>query len=610
MAYWDFVGRYADMLSVDDLKYVRTQALKTLNPINYRVGNKVKPIGRRHGTLRVIDRRLKKVMKNPELAGTSNWQAIHQMAAREASTYVKDLFYDASRQKQWAQAWRLVFPFAQAHTNTMYKWSQLAAKNPVPLYRFSKAYDAATKEGSNVIYDIAGMSYDDDQGFVYKEPGMTEPMFKIPLAGNILGALAGKNLNMKDALQITAPVQSLNLAFGAVNPLVPGLGPAAQILFTSSGKVDEFGPAWDIMRDIVTPFGAPDSPDDVVFPSWMRKAVLYAFGNDQMVQRGVKDWAAYLASSGEYGDNPLANDQTRNRLFRDAEQLSKSVGWMTALFQSISPATPMNEVLAKIKDPDNKYKFMTMTVLYEHWDRISKANPGDYGAAVRQFAETYGKNNILIALGSTTSAVRGTEDAWTWLNNNPGAAEEFGASPGDIVPYFFPGGEASVKYYNWQKRSGARRNLSTTEMANEAEGLIYAMVKGQIAEEQAANGYPDFWYRQKIAELDKEFGGPPPDMVLTNTAQEKIFRIGSALQDPAFKESPVYQQISIFYPQYLEFQTLLNKLNGANYAEIKGKSGMAPLLRDKLVTLAESLMLENPAFSRMYYGVFAGQLEG
>ena len=611
MAYWDFVARYADMLSVDELKYVRTQALRTLNPINMRVGNKVKVIGRKHPVLRVLDSRLKKVSAGKVEAGTANWQQVHQMAAKEASTYVKELFYDASRQKQWAQAYRLVFPFAQAHTNTMAKWSQLATKNPIPLYRFAKAYDAATKEGTNVIYDISGMAYDDDQGFIYREPGSNEPMFKIPLAGNVLGALAGRNLDMGSALQVTSPVQSLNLAFGAVNPLVPGLGPAAQILFTSSGKVDEFGPAWDIMRDIVTPFGAPDSVEDIVFPAWMRKTVLYAFGNDEAVRRGVKDWAAYLASSGEYGENPLANDQTRNRLFRDAETLSQRIGWMTALFQSISPATPMNEVLAKIKDPDNKYKFMTMTVLYEHWDRISKENPGDYGAAVRQFAETYGKNNILIALGSTTSAVRGTEDAWSWLNNNPEAADKYGTSPGDIVPYFFPGGEASVKYYNWQKRSGARRNLSTIELANEAEGLIYTMIKGQIAEEQIANRYPDFWYRQKIAELDKEFGGsPPPDTVVTQTANERIARIGLALEDPAFKQSPIYEEVAAFYPQYMEFQNLLNKLNGANYAQIKGKSGIAPMLRDKLVSLAENLMTDNPAFSRMYYGVFAGQLEG
>jgi len=611
MAYWDFVAKYADMLSLDDLKYVQKQANKTLNPLTITIGGKTKAF-RKHPVTKIIDKRLKQGLKNPKsIGGTSNWQQIHKMAAADAAKYVKDLFYDASRQKQWAQAVRLVFPFAQAHTNTMYKWGQLGLKNPVPLYRFSKAYEAATKEGSNVIYDVAGVTYDDDQGFIYKNPGMAEPMFRIPLVGSVLGAIAGRNMNMSDALQMTSPVQSLNVAFGQATPFFPGLGPVAQILFTSSGKVDEFGPAWDIMRDLVTPFGAPDSIEDVVFPSWLRKSVLYKMGNPEVIRRGIKDWASYLASSGEYGENPLANDETRNRLFRDAETLSQRVGWMTALFQSISPATPMPEVLAKIKDQDNKYNFMTMTMLYEHWDRISRENPGDYGAAVRQFADTYGKNNILIALGSTTTAVRGTEDSWTWLNNNPDAANKFATSPGDVVPYFFPGGEASVKYYNWQKRSGARRNLSGTELANEAEGLIYAMMKGQIAEEQIANGYPEFWYREQLAKLDEDFGGsPPPDMVTTNTALEKIARVGSALQDPAFKESPIYREISLFYPQYMEFQDLLNKLNGSNYAQIKAKSGLAPLLRDKLVSLGEQLMLENPSFSRMYYGVFAGQLEG
>ena len=612
MAYWDFVARYADMLSLDDLKYVRNQALKTLSPINKRVGDKVFIVGRKHPVLRIIDGQVKKRMKNPDApSGSAKWQTIHQMAAKNASTYVKDLFYDASRQKQWAQAWRLVFPFAQAHTNTIYKWGQLAYQSKgIPLYRFAKAYNAANQAGTNVIYDIAGMSYDDDQGFIYREPGSSEPQFKIPLVGNMLGAIAGRNLSTKDALQITSPVQSLNLAFGAVNPLVPGLGPTAQIAFTASGKVDQFGPAWDIMRDIVTPFGAPDSVEDIVFPSWMRKTVLYAFGNDQAVQRGVKDWASYLASTGDYGDNPFADDIARNKLFSDAEVLSKRIGWMTALFQSISPATPMTEVLAKIKDQDNKYKFMTMTILYEHWDRISKDNPGDYGAAVRQFAETYGKNNILVALGGTTSAVRGTDDAWTWLNNNPEAASKFATSPGDVVPYFFPGGEASLRYYNWQKSSGARRPLSTTEIANEAESLIYSMIKDQLVEEQITNGYPEFWLRGKIAELDNQFGGAPSDIVVTRTVGEKIARIGQAINDPAFKQSPIYPQIAEFYPQYMEFQNLLNQLQGANYAEIKNKSGIAPLLRDKLVSLGQRLMLENPAFSRMYYGVFAGQLEG
>ena len=608
MSYWDYVGRYARMLNTEDLKYVQQQAVKTLAPV--RIGNKI--IGLKHPIIRSVETELKKRLGDPNYVhvGNTSWQTIHQMAAREASSHVKDLFYDASRQRQWANAWRLIFPFAQAQNNTIYKWGQLFRENPVPAVRFGKAYQALTKQGSNVIYDATGMTYDDNQGFFYKEPGQDKTQFKVPLVGSVLGALAGRNIDMKQAMQITAPVQSLNLAFGQVNPVLPGVGPVGQFLFTASGKTTAFGPTYDMFRDIVTPFGEPKSISDVVFPSWLKKSFLYRLGDQATVQRGVKDWASYLASTGDYGDNPLASDAQRTKLFHDAESMSRETGFLTALFQSISPATPSTEVLAKIKNPVNKMNFMTMTMLYDYWDKSQKANPGDYGKAVVQFANKFGKNNLMIALGGTTSAVRGTDDAWTFLNNNPAAADKYARSPGDVVPYFFPGGEYSLKYYNWQKTSGARRSLSVNEIQNDAEDMIYAMMKSQISEQQIAGNYPNFWYVEQIAKLDKQFGARPPSTVVTNTAGEKIARIGEALADPAFKSSPVYNEISAFYPKFHEFQGLLNKANVSNYAQLKGNNGYATMMRNDLVAQAQQLMVNNPAFSRMYYGVFAGQLEG
>ena len=609
MAYWDHVGRYATMLSTNDLKYVQKQAYKTLAPIKTKSG---KILGFKQGTIRIIDKELKSRLKNENYVhvGGADWQTIHQMAAREASSYVKDLFYDASRQKQWANSMRLIFPFAQAQTNTLYKWADLAKSNPGPIIRFSKAYQSLTKPGSNVIYDVTGMTYDDNQGFFYKEEGSEKQLFKMPIVGSVIGALAGRNLSMKDGLQITAPVQSLNLAFGQVNPILPGIGPVGQFAFAASGKSAAFGPTYQLFRDMVTPYGEPKNISDVVFPSWLKKTFLYRLGDQATVQRGVKDWASYLASTGDYGDNPLADDAQRTRLFHDAESMSREVGVLSALFQSISPATPSNEILVKIKNPENKLNFMTMTQLYASWDKISQANPGDYGKAVRLFANTFGAKNLMIALGGTTSAVRGTEDAWTWLNNNPEAADKYARSPGDVVPYFFPGGEYSLKYYNWQKNTGARKALNTNDLANEAEGMIYAMMKSQIADEQVANMYPQFWYTQKVAELDKMFGAKPPETVVTSTAGEKIARIGEALKDPAFMDSPVYKQIAEFYPKYQQFSDMLNKVKVSNYAELTSKGGYATIIRNDLVATAERLMLENPAFTRMYYGVFAGQLEG
>jgi hypothetical protein len=612
MAYWDFAGGYAKMLKTDDLYIAFKNAKKSLAPLT--IGGK--PIGRRNPALREIQREIDRRRAIPDYVhiGGADLKTVSSMAAESATNYVKDLFYDAARQKQWANAWRLVAPFAQAHYNTLAKWRELTFSNPAPAIKFAKAYDSLTKQGSNVLYDVTGMTYDDSQGFLYQdnpEDPASARNFKIPFAGSVIGAMAGRNINMKDALQITSPVQSLNLAFGQVNPGLPGIGPAAQLVYAASGKTTAFGPVNDIIRDIITPFGPPKTATDFVFPAWLKKTIAYRLGDETTVQRGVKDWASYLASSGEYGDNPLANDAERTRLFHDAESLSREVGFLSALFQSISPSTPSNEILAKIKTPENKVNFMTLTMLYKSWDDISQKNPGDYGKSVYQFSEKFGASNLLVALGGSTSGVRGTEDAWTFLNNNSQAADKYARSPGDVIPYFFPGGEYSLKYYNWQRTSGARRALSSTELANEAEGMVYSMLKSQIAEEQIANGYGGMWYTEQIAKLDAQFGGAKPaETITTGAAGERIAAVANALQDPVMSQSPVYKQAAEFYPRYKEFQDLLNKVKVSNYAELSSKGGMPTLMRNELVALAEKLMTENPAFSRMYYGVFAGQLEG
>jgi hypothetical protein len=608
-AYWDFIAGYADMLPTAELKTLQRRAQIALAP-NAIGGRKI--LGRKQGGLRTIESTLKKRLANPnyEHKGGATLQTLNSMAAQDATNYVKNLFYDAAQQKQWANAARLVAPFAQAQYNTIGKWADLTWSNPRPIYKFGKAFDSLTKEGSNVIYDVTNMTYDDQQGFLYRDENSQDLKFKMPLAGSFLGALAGRNIDMKNALQIESPVQSLNLAFGAVSPLVPGFGPAVAAAYTASGKTNAFGPVEDILRDILTPFGEPKTLGDVVFPSWLKKTTTALFSNDATTQRGVKDWASYLASTGNYGDNPLASDAERNRLFNDAESLSKWVNVVSGLFQSISPATPMNEVLVKIKNPENKMNFMTMTMLYDNWDKIQKKHPGDYNAAVVKFADMFGDRNLLVAVSGTSSAIRGTEDAWTFLNNNPDAVDKYATGPGDVMPLFFPGGEYSLKYYNWQRKTGSRRPLSTAEISAEAEGLVYAMLKSQIAEKQIAGRYTDQWYNEQIAVLNKDFGGAKPsDSIVTGISDERVATIERALEDDAFRASPVYDQISTFYPKFKEFKDLLNKIKATNYAELSSKGGVPRLMRNELVALGEQLMTDNPEFSRMYYGVFAGILK-
>lgn len=608
-SYWDFITGYSSMLTTAELRTLRSNANKSFAPTS---ANGKKIIGRADKHIREINRELKKREKNPNYMheGGTTLRILDTMASEQAGQYVSELFYDAAKQKQWANAARLVAPFAQAQYNTINKWGKLTWSNPVPIYKFSKAFDSLTKEGSNILYDITGMTYDDNQGFLYREENNPQLRFKMPLVGSVIGAMAGKNINGKDALQITSPVESLNLAFGSVNPLVVGMGPAMVAGYQLTGKAQAFGPVDDLLRDIITPFGAPKNAGELIFPAWFKKGTNAIMADNAATQRGVKDWASSLASTGEYGKNPLAVTEERQRLFNDAENIAKWANVFGAILQSIAPATPTQEVLLSIKNPNNKMNFMTMTMLYKEWDNLLKKYPGSYGTAVSKFAEQFGTKNLLIAVSGTTPGSRGTEDAWTFLNNNPKLVDTYALGNKDIVPYFFPGGEYSQKYYNWQKNTGQRRQISTNEIMQESQNMIYTMLRDQIVEKQIAGRYSDIWYTEQIAVLNKSFDGAKPiDSVVTGVSDAKVAAIESALQDPAFQKSSVYKQASEFYPTFKRFKDLLIEIKVSNYAELGSKGGVPTLMRNELIVLGEKLMTENPEFSRMYFGVFAGILK-
>jgi hypothetical protein len=609
MSYWDHIGRYAPGLGLEDLIRLRGEATKTLAPIRSRLANgKVRPLGQKHQTLKIIDREIKR-RKNKTLPTVMTYQDAHSTAARMAGEYTRNLFYDASRQTSAANSVRIIFPFIQAHFNTIKEWGKLSAKNPRQVYKFAKAYDALTKPGTSAIYDLTGTEYEEGQGFFYKDEYGTL-RFRYPLVGGMFSAFAGMSMNAKDALQLTAPVQSLNLAFGSVNPGMPGIGPVAQMAYLASGRSHAFGPTWDIARDWIFPFGEPKSGLDMVLPSWLNKSFLLFLNNSDQIERNTKDWAGYLASTGDFGDNPFANNTARNELFEKAQSMSRWVSFMTGLFQSIAPATPSQEVLASIKTKENKYNFITMTQLYKNWDDISKDNPGNYEEAIKQFADQYGANNLLVILSGSTKSITGTEDAWGFLNQNPAIAKEYATRDSDIVPYFFPGGEAAMSYYNWQVATSRREKLSSEELESAATELVYNMELSEISNEQATQGYSDIWYKDQVVALNQKYGGTkPPSSIITGRQEARASAIGRALEVDAFKSSPIYKETNEFYNAYQERRKILQDNRLTVEPDFGSSFWLNTKYREELQTLGNQLMLQNPAFSRMYYSVFSNLLK-
>jgi hypothetical protein len=602
MAYWDFVGRYVPTLSDKALRELAPEARKSLLGIT--VGGR--PIGkRRHPVLRAIDQEIKDRAAGKTAKGNMSVTSINSLASKKASEYTKNLFYDATKQSQAANAIRLIFPFAQAQYNTMGTWSKLFKDNPVEFYKVGRAFNALTQPGTSAIYDLTGVKYDENQGFFYTDEFGVQ-RFRYPLAGSVIGAIAGKSVSAGQALQLTAPVEALNVAWGQVNPALPGFGPTAQVIYKLSGKSGAFGPGYDAIRKVIFPFGEPKNVVDYVAPAWLNKSFFALLGNESATERNVKDWASYLASTGDYGDDPLSDQAARNEMFNDARSMSKWAGILGGFFQSIAPATPSQEIFSKDKDG----MLRTQTLMYSQWDQIVQKHPGDYWAAVGEFSDTFGIKNILNIIGASTRAVRGTGDAWSFINSHPEVANKYSDVNTDIIPYFFPGGEAATAYYNWQKSTGRRRQLTSAELESQASNLVYQMAKSRITEEQAERGLDDFWYRDEIIALNAKFGGSAPALdVKIGSSQAKIAKVGQAIKDPAFQDSPIYEETKEFYNAYINEYKYLQEVRVSAEPSLSSSNWVIRESVDRLNTLANQLMLANPAFSRMYYGVFAGELK-
>lgn len=609
MSYWDHIGRYAPAMNLDDLQKAYKVAEKTLAPIRTRTkAGKYIAVGKSHQTLKILQKEIVKRKKNPNIDSSMTLSDAHATASRMAGESTKELFYDASRTLDATNKARLIFPFLQAHINTIKSWGKLTAQNPIQVYKFGKAFNALTQPGTSAIYDLTNTQYDENDGFFYKDEFNTT-RFRYPLLGNMLGAFAGKSIDSTQAVQLTAPVESLNLAFGSTNPLMPGVGPVAQGAFLATGKSNAFGGGWQFARDWVFPFGPPKDVTDIVVPAWLKKTIFLGLNDQTMVEKGVKGWAGYLASTGKYGDNPLADDGTREAMFNEATGLSRWVAAGTAIFQSILPATPSQEILNRIKTDEGKYQFVVNTILYNAWKDTLSNNAGDYDKSVLEFADKFGDENLLVILSGSTKSVTGTQDAWSFLNKNPDVAQKYATADADIIPYLFPGGEAAMAYYNWQRSTGRRTALTREDISNAAENLIYGLEKSRITNQQIAEGHSDIWYTRQIIELNKRYRGAPVSDVSTGRAQARADNVGLALQDKAFQMSPIYDEAVEFYTAYDAARKNLQDNRVSVDPDLGSTFWANARYREQLTQLGTKLMLRNPSFSHLYYSVFAPLLK-
>lgn len=533
------------------------------------------------------------------------------IASTEATKAINKLFYDATRQKQYASAARIAAPFIAAWANTLGTWGSLITKDVANTFRLqgqaraykaANAYEYLNHPETGVIYEWMGDNWGDpSQGFLYKDPTYGDVSFMIPLAGDVLGAMlepiAGTDV---PGMPVSISVPSLNLAFS--QELLPGFGPAIQL---SVGKWAQSQNNWagDQLRQLIYPFGAPDKGTGIVetfTPAWAQR-ILYGLYVDSYEGKNLstlRPLMAYLASSGKYGNMPLTGED-QIKLVEDAARVNRMLALWRGIMQNVSPGSIKPLILAK----DKSGEFHVQALMVNDFAQIRANNPDNYMVSVAKWADKYGEDALAVLASGTRGGITPTDKAWEFYVNNRDDANKFP----NAFSLFFPGGQYSTEYAKWQSQAGQRFELTPAEIAMEATRYVYTARKAKLLKDEATaiqQGVDpklahEAYLKQKDA-MDMEFGGEPDYRSAGVPRETLVKELSSAVKSPKFAATESGKGLA----EFLKAREAAYQVAEQNdYKTLTGKnmSGLASWLDNQ----AYSIISQYPEFSVMYWRVFA-----
>ena len=526
----------------------------------------------------------------------------------KAADNLTKLFYDAVNKKEWAAATRILLPFGQAWSNTLATWGKMIVTNPIADYKALNLYEWFNKPESSFVYDWVGDNwYDPSQGFIFTDPQRGEKRFIMPFAGDFLGGLLSLATGEKvPSMPGFASVSSLNVAFQT--ELLPGVGPAVSM---SLGQILKEQEGWwaDTLREIIFPFGAPEGSIEGTVgqfvPAWAQRTS-FGLGLDFFEGKNLstlKPMMAYLASTGKYGEFPLTQDN-QNKLIEDAAKLNRYLALWRGVTQNLSPANIQPEVLAK--DKDGTYHVQSM--MYNEFAKFRLKDPDNYGLATAKFADAFGEKILFSLVANTSGApAEPTTDAWKFYTRNRDTASRYP----EAFAMFFPGGDFSYEFAQWQQRRGQAEKLTPQEQVRAATARVYSARKARLEEKTNAlltAGWDPrdarTWYETAKDELDTEFGGAPELRGTGLPREQLVTQAINALQEPEFAETDAGKGLA----KFLEYrQKAFDAANSRGYKSLNGKN-----VRDVAEWLKNwgyQIIQEHNDFSVMYFRLFESETD-
>jgi hypothetical protein len=569
--YYEEVGKYVDELSPAGAQ----EALKAIKEAAEEAGETIeKYVG--------SSKLLKDLNRASTGNGTATLQELDDYAKHVGLEKTKGLLYDASNKTNLEDIMRIVAPFAPAWKEIIGTYSHIFREDPVSLYRnTTRIYNAA----SNADPD------NDGRGFFYNDPVTNAMTFMFPASGALAKAITGLDAPLK------APLQRLSQGL----QVFPALGPFAQL---AASKLIPDTPKTDKIVEVLLPYGRKGGTETATafIPGYARKLKDALFRNegkmDTVYANTYVETLRALSATGKYD---MGNPDEIKKLQSDAKGKAQWLTAFRALSQFIGPTAGATEFKITTKDGD----IFVSELIKQFYALQTK----DYDSAVQTFLDQFGDDAGLYISSKSKSTVQGleaTEQFGDWERSNGDLIKEFP----EIASYLAPGGDDfSFAVWDRQIRSGSRERLTDKEIIDLAQERIgsakYRWARKQIG--QFPTDDSRALLKRYRAALHAELPGfPLVAEFKVGEYDNQVEDMKALVTDSRVANSPIAQTINT----YLTFRTAAQNIALQQFGSNNIKqSKQTQYLRDKLASMGEMLILENPEFGRVWQRFLSYEVE-
>jgi len=569
--YYKEVGKYADELSPEGaqeaLDLITAAAKEAEMSVEKYVGNKK--------ILTDLDKALKG-------KGTASLEELDSYAKHASLEQTKGLLYDASAKSNLEDAMRIIAPFASAWKEIIGTYAHVFAENPLGAYRNT----------TRIYNGLAEADPDNDgRGFFFNDPVTNVMSFMFPGSGTLAQAVTGLNAPLK------APVSRLSQGLQVYPALGPFMQLAASTLIPDTPKTDK-------IVSLLLPYGKKDIMGTVgaVVPGYLQKTIQALTRNEgKMDTVYANTYVETLRALSDSGDYDLKDPDSVKKLQSDAKGKAQWLTGFRALSQFIGPTAGSTE----FKVPTKQGDIFVSELIKEFYALQTK----DYDSAVSTFLDQFGDQVSLYISSKSKSSVQGleaTEQFGDWERSNKGLLKDFP----DVSAYLAPGGDDfSFTVWERQIRQGKRIRLSDKEIIDLAQQRIGAS-KYRWARQQVGP-YPNESNRSLLkqyrAVLHNQYPGfPLVAEFKVGEYENQVEQMRNLVNDSRVADNVTANSIKT----YLELRDYAKKAALAQFGSdnIKQSKQTQPL-RDKLASMGEMLIQQNPEFARVWQRFLSYEVE-